>query len=328
VEFARKQAGDEFIWTGGFHFGDWLDFGSSSRGNMGATPTELLATAFFAHSTEILRDSARILGKTEDATRYDILLSNTRKAFAEKFVKEDGSVTSETQTAYALALQFDLVPEALRPKVAQKLVQDVRTRGHLTTGFLGTPHLTHALSRFGYLADAYRLLLREQFPSWLYPVKQGATTIWERWDGIKPDGSFQDAGMNSFNHYAYGAIGDWMYRVTAGLEMDATVPGYKRVLVQPQPGGGLTWVKARHASLYGDVRSAWRLRGGKFELEVEVPANARALVRLPKANRAQVTESGQALAVGNGMSAVRQEGDATAVEVGSGVYRFSYPMGK
>ena len=147
-----------------------------------------------------------------------------------------GRVGENTQTAYALALQFDLLPEEQRAEAARRLAAEVKTRGHLTTGFVGTPYLCHVLSRYGHLDVAYRLLNREEYPSWLYPVKQGATTIWERWDGQKPDGSFQDAGMNSFNHYAYGAIGEWMYRVVAGLELDPREPGYKHVLAQPQPG--------------------------------------------------------------------------------------------
>ena len=148
----------------------------------------------------------------------------------------------------------------------------MRERGHLTTGFLGTPYLCHVLSRYGYLDEAYLLLNREEYPSWLYPVKQGATTIWERWDGQKPDGTFQDKGMNSFNHYAYGAIGDWMYRVMAGIDIDPAAPGYKHILVQPQPGGGFTSVKAAHESPYGTVASAWTLDNGAFALTVEVPA--------------------------------------------------------
>ena len=166
-----------------------------------------------------------------------------------------------TQTAYALALQFDLLPEEMRAAAAKRLAEDVRTRKHLTTGFLGTPYLCHVLSRYGYLDEAYLLLNREDYPSWLYPVKQGATTIWERWDGQKPDGSFQTTEMNSFNHYAYGAIGDWMYRVMAGIEIDEAAPGYKHVLIQPRPGGGFTSVKASHETPYGKVASAWTLDG-------------------------------------------------------------------
>ena len=204
----------------------------------------------------------------------------------------------------------------------------MRTRGHLTTGFVGTPYLCHVLSRYGYLDEAYLLLNRDQYPSWLYPIKQGATTIWERWDGQKPDGTFQDKSMNSFNHYAYGAVGDWMYRVMAGLEVDEAAPGYKHILIQPQPGGGFTRVRVSHQTPYGRASSSWEIKNGEFFLSVEIPPNTRSTVRLPKAQLASVKESGQSLVNGNGVKGARQEGNAVLVEVGSGTYRFVYPWDK
>jgi alpha-L-rhamnosidase len=330
VEYERKRAGDDLVWDGDFHFGDWLAYAAppaEARAYPGATTgTDLLATAFFAHSADLLQRTARILGKTEDAARYGQLFSRVKDAFLREYVTTAGRVGENTQTAYAVALQFDLLPEALRAAAAKRLAQDVRQRKHLTTGFLGTPYLCHVLSRYGYLDEAYLLLNREDYPSWLYPVKQGATTIWERWDGQKPDGTFQDVGMNSFNHYAYGAIGDWMYRVMAGIEIDETAPGYKHILLQPRPGGGFTNVKASHDTPYGTVGSAWTRQGGRFELAVEVPPNSRATLRLPAAPLASVTESGRALAVGDGITGPRQDGDAVVVELGSGQYRFAYPM--
>jgi alpha-L-rhamnosidase len=233
-------------------------------------------------------------------------------------------VAEDTQTAYVLALEFDLLPESLRAAAAERLARDVRTRGHLTTGFLGTPYLCHVLSRYGYLNEAYLLLNRDQYPSWLYPVKQGATTIWERWDGQKPDGSFQDAGMNSFNHYAYGAIGDWMYRVVTGIEVDREAPGYKHILIQPQPGGGLTHARASHLTQYGKVTCAWQLKDGRIELTLEIPVNSRATVRLPNAAANQVTESGKALAVGEGIASITRDGNSVVVALGSGRYVFTY----
>ena len=326
VEYMRRRAGDDFIWDGDFHFGDWLAFATTRSDYPGATTgKDLIATAFFAHSTDLLQRTAQILGKQQDAARYGEQLARIKSAFRREFVTETGRVGENTQTAYALALHFDLLPDELRPVAARRLAQEVRERKHLTTGFVGTPYLCHVLSRYGYLDEAYMLLNREQYPSWLYPVKQGATTIWERWDGIKPDGSFQDKGMNSFNHYAYGAIGEWMYRVMAGIEVDPAVPGYKHILIQPQPGGGFTSVKASHQSMYGRISSAWTLRDGLFELAVEVPANTRATVRLPRAELSRVTESGRALSEGNGIAGSRQDGDSVVVELGSGQYRFAYP---
>jgi alpha-L-rhamnosidase len=221
-----------------------------------------------------------------------------------------------------------LLPDEIRPVAAKRLAQDVREWKHLTTGFVGASYVCPVLTRYGYLDEAYILLNREEYPSWLYPVKQGATTIWERWDGLKPDGSFQNKGMNSFNHYAYGAIGDWMYRVMAGIDVDPLAPGYKHILIQPQPGGGFTSVRASHKTMYGQVSSAWTLKDSRFELAVEIPANTRSTVRLPRARLANVTEGGKALSNGNGITGKRQEDDFVVVETGSGQYRFAYDMSK
>jgi alpha-L-rhamnosidase len=329
VEYAARRAGDDYVWHGDFHFGDWLAYATTRSDYPGATTgKDLIATAFFAHSTDLLRGIAQVLDKQEDAARYSELSSKIRSAFCREFVTATGRVGENTQTAYALALQFDLLPEDLRPVAAARLAREVRERKHLTTGFVGTPYLCHVLSRHGYLDEAYLLLNREDYPSWLYPVKQGATTIWERWDGQKPDGSFQDKGMNSFNHYAYGAIGEWMYRVMAGIEIDESAPAYKHVLIQPQPGGGFTWVKASHDTLYGKVSSAWKLEKGGFELVVEIPANTRATVRLPGADLGTVLESGKALPQADGIGSSRQDGDSVVLEIGSGRYRFDYPANK
>jgi alpha-L-rhamnosidase len=329
VEYERGRAGDDYIWSGDAHFGDWLAFATNRADYPGATTSkDLIATAFFAHSTDLLQRAAQVLDKRKDAERYAELLARIKSAFCREFVTETGRVGEDTQTAYALALQFDLLPETLRAVAAKRLANEVRTRGHLTTGFVGTPYLCHVLSRYGYLDEAYLLLNRDQYPSWLYPIKQGATTIWERWDGQKPDGTFQDKSMNSFNHYAYGAVGDWMYRVMAGLEVDEAAPGYKHILIQPQPGGGFTRVRVSHLTPYGRASSGWEIKNGEFFLAVEIPPNTRATVRLPKAQLANVKESGQSLVNGNGVKGARQEGNAVLVEVGSGTYRFIYPWDK
>jgi len=329
VEYERRRAGDDYVWSGDFHFGDWLAFATNRADYPGATTSkDLIATAFFAHSTDLLQRTAQVLGKRSDAAAYADLLVKIKAAFCREFVTATGRVGEDTQTAYALALQFDLLPEDLRPVAAKRLANEVRTRGHLTTGFVGTPYLCHVLSRYGYLEEAYLLLNRDQYPSWLYPIKQGATTIWERWDGQKPDGSFQDKGMNSFNHYAYGAIGEWMYRVLAGLEIDEAQPGYKHILIQPQPGGGFTSARISHHTMYGPVSSKWTLSNDKFELAVEIPANTRATVRLPRTQLASVAEGGQTLTNLPGISNARQEGESVIVEIGSGRYLFTCELRK
>jgi alpha-L-rhamnosidase len=329
VEYMRRRAGDDLIWDGDFHFGDWLAYASDSPAYPGAsTSTDYLATAFLARSTELLRRAALVLGRGADAERLAAQRDAVTAALLEEFVTRSGRVAESTQTAYALALAFELLPEELRASAAERLAGDSRRRGHLTTGFLGTPHLLHALTRGGHLDEAYRLLLREEYPSWLYPVAQGATTIWERWDGRKPDGSFQTPGMNSFNHYAYGAVGDWMYRVMAGIEIDPERPGYAHVRLAPRPGGGFTRVAASHESMYGRVGSAWHLEDGRFRLEVEVPPNTAATLRLPGASLAEVTEGSRPLAAAEGVGAARQAGSEVVLELGSGRYAFAYPFAR
>lgn len=245
-----------------------------------------------------------------------------KTAFIKEFVTSNGRLSPNTQTAYAIALEFDLLPEAMRKDAAARLAADVRKFGHLTTGFLGTPVLCQALSDYGYLEEAYLLLNRTEYPSWLYPVTMGATTIWERWDGIKPDGSFQDAGMNSFNHYAYGAIGEWLYRVVAGIQIDTNQPGYKHIYIQPRPGGGLTAAKASVQSMYGKVASGWEIAGGKLILRIEVPANTTATIRVPNAKLEEVVEDGTPLGTNSEITKPRQAGDTVVLEVGSGTYTF------
>jgi alpha-L-rhamnosidase len=323
VEYMRRQAGEKYIWGSGFSFGDWLAFATTNADYPGATTDkDLIQTAYFARSTALLAKTAEVLGKKQDAVEYASLEEKITRAFQREFVTPNGRLSSNTQTAYALALEFNLLPEAQRPAAAARLAEDVKKFGHLTTGFLGTPVLCQALSDYGYLDEAYMLLNRTEYPSWLYPVTRGATTIWERWDGIKPDGSFQDPGMNSFNHYAYGAIGEWMYRVVAGMEIDEKHPGYKHILIQPQPGGGLTYAKASVESVYGHVGSSWKIVNGKFSLTVEVPANTTATVRLPKAKLEQVREGQKPLAGRADILGARQAEDEVVVEVSSGSYVF------
>ncbi|NWG14776.1 MAG: family 78 glycoside hydrolase catalytic domain [Acidobacteria bacterium] len=329
IDYMAGKAGDSFFWNQDFTFGDWLAFATTRSDYPGATTDkDLIMQAYFARSTDVLRQAAIALGKTEDAVRYSELLSKIKKVFNEEFVTQNGRLSSNTQTAYALALGFGLLPENLRARAAERLAADVRRFKHITTGFLGAPLMCPVLTDWGYLDEAYMLLLRKEYPSWLYPITKGATTIWERWDGLKPDGTFQDKGMNSFNHYAYGAIGDWLYRVVAGLSIDSEKPGYKHVRIWPRPGGGLTFARASHQSMYGPVSSGWEIRDGRFRLDVEVPPNASATVWLPGAKAAEVTESGIPISTAAGVQRVAQEREAVIVEIGSGRYSFSCPWAK
>ena len=228
-------------------------------------------------------------------------------------------MVSGTQTAYVLALNFDMLPEALRAQAAERLVENIKDYdNHLTTGFLGTPYLCHVLTRFGYSDVAYTLLLQKTYPSWLYPVTMGATTIWERWDGEKPDSTFQTPGMNSFNHYAYGAIGDWMYRKMAGLDTYEDGVGYKHIKVMPHIGGGFTQVSASLKTYYGTASSAWHVSGNDVTMDVVIPANTTATIYIPATNINAVTESGKAL-----QPSTTTEDGYTVIKVGSGSYHFT-----
>lgn len=321
-----KNNSTGFLWNKGFHFGDWLFYRpfDDNDGRSAVTDKYLISQCFFAYSTDILRRTAEVLGNKSEAQEYAELVNNIRQAFLKEYVTPSGRLVSGTQTAYVLALQFDMLPENLRRQAAERLAENVRSYDtHLTTGFVGASYLSHVLSRFGYTDLAYKLLLQETYPSWLYPVKMGATTIWERWDGQKPDGTFQTPGMNSFNHYAYGAIGDWMYRVMAGLETDESGPGYRKIRIRPQIGGNFTSVSADYESGYGLVHSGWTLENGQLHMNVEIPANTQATLYIPTSDVQSVTESKKPAVGAPGFTILDPVPGYLVVRVGSGKYSFT-----
>ncbi|WP_295125393.1 alpha-L-rhamnosidase [uncultured Chitinophaga sp.] len=314
------------LYNTGTHYGDWLFYSVNDDrdGRSAITNKFFIAQCFFGHSTQLMINAAKVLGRNEDVTYYTALLQRVKNAFVKEYLTANGATMSNTQTSYVLALQFDMLPENLRQQAADRLVADIRLyRTHLTTGFLGTPYLCEVLSRFGHTDVAYELLLQQSYPSWLYPVTKGATTIWERWDGIKPDGSFQEASMNSFNHYAYGAIGDWMYRVMAGLDIDGDGVGYKKVRIKPHIGGGFTNAAAGYTTRYGKLSSAWRIENDKLLMDIEVPANTTATVYVPAGSVEEVTENGKVL--NKDIQPAGREGAYVVLKVGSGSYKFSTP---
>jgi len=322
----KNRAGEDNLWTGDAHFGDWLAFASNNSDYTGATTEkDLIATAYYAYSSGLLAKIAKIIGKNDDAVKYAKLSENIKKAFVNEFVAPSGRLVSHTQTAYLLAIAFDLLPENLVPKASAYLAGDVKKFKHLTTGFVGTPLLCKTLSAQGYEDLAFMLLNRKEYPGWLYPVTQGATTIWERWDGQKPDGSFQDVGMNSFNHYAYGAIGEWLYTYVAGIQIDENAPGYKHFMLAPHPGGGLTNADATFKSIHGEIKSAWKIEAGNMVYEVKVPANTTATVTLPTASLEKVMINAASLKDDAGKNAM-QTGKNVNLKLGSGDYKFSYPI--
>lgn len=331
-------------WQG---FGDWLSVNAT-------TPRDLIGTAFFAYDAYLMARIAAVLGYADDEERYSELFNQIKAAFADRFLigstavsteipaqisslldEQDalsrgklttidyGTITSEvfntnlftpSQTAYVLALHFDLLPEALIPLAVDELVDDIERRDmHLSTGFVGSPYLPFVLSQNNRLDIAYALLNQKTWPSWLYAVTRGATTVWERWDGWTEEAGFQDASMNSFNHYAYGAIGAWLYSAVAGIDLDPARPGYKNTIFRPQVGGGLTYAKGRLKTTYGDITSSWQIDGGRFDWTVIVPPNTTATVHLPAIGSGTATMNGTPVS-------------GSIVDVCAGTYHFTMKL--
>jgi alpha-L-rhamnosidase len=324
VDYMQKASKND-LWNTGFHFGDWLFYrpDDDNDGRAAVTNKYLIAQCFYAHSTQLLINAATVLGKTDDVTNYSQLLKRVKVAFLNEYATPNGGLVSGTQTAYVLALNFDMLPENLRTQAAARLADNVKSyNNHLTTGFLGTPYLCHVLTRFGYSDVAYKLLLQQTYPSWLYPVKMGATTIWERWDGIKPDSTFETPSMNSFNHYSYGAIGDWMYRAVVGLDTYEDGVGYKHIKVMPHIGAGLSKASATLQTYYGELSSGWKTDNGNITLDVEIPSNTTANIYIPATNAGAVTEGGVALQSVKDLQVTGTEDGYVVVKAGSGKYHF------
>ncbi|WP_232666140.1 family 78 glycoside hydrolase catalytic domain [Pseudonocardia sp. TRM90224] len=282
VDRQAALATPDGLWAGGFQFGDWLDPAAPPDDPFAAkVDADIVATAHLARSAGIVAATAEVLGKADDAREYTALAARARAAFADEYVSPAGRIVGDAPTAYAMALVWDLLSdERQRTGAGRRLADLVRAGGfRVATGFVGTPLITDALTIIGEPELAYRLLLERGCPSWLYPVSMGATTIWERWDSMLPDGTINPGEMTSFNHYALGAVADWLHRVVAGLAPAA--PGYREVLVRPLPGGGLTHASARLDTPYGRTSVAWRRASGRFVLDVEVPFGASAAVHVP-----------------------------------------------
>lgn len=295
-------------------YGDWLSIGAD-------TPKDVLATAYFAESAAIVAKIAEALGKESEAAAYRELFSRIRDAFVKAYVSEDGRVRGETQTAYVLALGFDLLPREKRPPALARLVADIEKRGwRLSTGFVGTKDLMKVLTEEGRTDVACRLFEQTEFPSWRFSIRHGATSIWERWDGWTPERGFQDPGMNSFAHYSFGAVGEWMFRAIGGIDTEG--PGFRRLRIRPQPCGSLKWAKCRYDSIRGPIETSWAREGETFDLEVAIPANASATVFLPAADSASVAEGDAPLRDSKEVRLVRSEPGLSILAVPSGRYRF------
>jgi alpha-L-rhamnosidase len=329
VEHTRGLNGD-LIWRNNFCgpvvYGDWL---SSDTWEMkgfaktgGAMPNEVYGTAFFAQSTRLLAKMAGVLGKTEAAAHYDALADDIVAAFQREFVSEDGKITGDTQGGYALALHFGLLPAHLEKAAAAHLVAALEPfHGHLSTGIQSTVRAMLQLSKWGYNEQAYRLITSTTVPSWGYMVEGGGgTTIWERWDGWVEGRGFANEGMNSFNHYAIGAVGEWMARVIGGLSPDENAPAWEHFNVCPLPGGGLQWANFQYDSPRGRIDSSWRFENEVFHLQLTVPPNTSATVTLPGKN---ATEAGRPLSAAPGIEILSLSKNETTAKVEAGQYQFA-----
>lgn len=298
VDYLQSQEQGAHLRTAGFQRGDWLALDrEEGQGNRGATDAYLIASAFYARSTRLLANTAVALHKEADAARYSALYEAIRADFQKEFITETGRIVSETQTACALILCFDLCKEAHRQRIVRTLKENLQKHGsHLTTGFIGTRYLLQALSENGCQELAGKLLLNEDYPGWLREVKLDATTIWERWDSVREDGSFDVSGMNSFNHYAFGSVGAWMLEHLVGIQVAA--PGYREILLRPQFIHGLTHVRAVRETPYGKLACGWMCKSGTITIDVTIPVNTTATLYLPEKD--------------------------TPVTLGSGTYQYRY----
>jgi alpha-L-rhamnosidase len=298
VEYIRSKAGDTHLWQSGFQYADWLALDKEEGSDrVGATDIYLVASAYYAYSVGIVAETAGILGNKKDAAEYHKLREDITAAFQREYITQTGRMVSETQTGCVLALHFDLARKENRKRILASLVGNiVRHNNHLVTGFVGTPYLCHTLSDNGRHDLAGEVFLNRDYPSWLYAVDLGATSIWERWNSMMRDGSFGESGMNSFNHYAYGSIGSWMYQKIGGLQI--LEPGYKKSLIAPMPIKGITWADVGIKTMYGELCCRWECKDRRFTVDITIPANTTTIVRLP--------------------------GKAGEFEIGSGTYHYEY----
>jgi alpha-L-rhamnosidase len=323
------EANPDLIWKNQRHndYNDWLNGdtlvyeGWSRQG--GEVPKDIFATAFFARSTLLVAEMARVLGRSKEEAKYRELAERVRAAFAASFIGADGTMPGDTQAGYALALNFDLAPLELRRKQVELMVAGIGRYGdHLSTGFHSSHRAMIELTGAGHNDLAYRLVLDDRFPSWGYSIANGATTIWERWDGHVKGRGFQDPGMNSLNHWALGSVGEWMMRVIVGINPDPAAPGYAHFVLSPRPGEGLTFARGSYRSIRGLIESGWEREGGRVRYAITIPANTTATVRLRAPNAAAVREGGAALGQAEGVSLVREGDGQVVLNVGAGRYEF------
>jgi alpha-L-rhamnosidase len=305
------------------NYGDWLCIPSDTSFGTHSPMKNLLATAYWADDCTKLARIARELGRDADAQRFQTMFEHVRAAFQKEWVEPNGRITTDTQTGYLLALAFDLLPQNLREAALHHLVENIKALDwHLSTGFIGISHLNPQLTLAGRVDVAYRLLLRDDYPSWLYPVKHGATTIWERWNGWTHQDGFFNPHMNSFNHYSLGSVGEWLFRHVAGIELDPETPGFQKFVLRPFLGEGLDSARGSYRTMHGEIVSDWKRNGDKLTWNIRVPANTSATVYIPAAANSAVSESGQPITKSAGLKVIGWRENSLMVEAAAGVYSF------
>lgn len=323
-----------FLWENGRgnDYNDWLNGNTLIQEGWpktgGMVPKPVFASAFFAHSTELVAKMASLLGRTEDARRYGLLFEHIKSAFNRAYVKPGGRIEGNTQAGYALALHFNLLPEDLRRQAVAHMIEGFqRYGGHMSTGIHSSHRMMMELSRYGHDEEAYRLLTLRTFPSWGFMIENGATTMWERWDGYVKGRGFQNPGMNSFNHWAIGAVGEWMWRNIIGIHPDEEHPGFEQFVLRPVRGGDLTWAKGTYDSIRGPIASEWNIQGGQFSWKITVPPNTHAVVYVPTKAAKDVKEGGRPVSQAKGVKFLQvTEGGVPVYRVGSGTYSFTAPF--
>lgn len=303
-------------------YGDWLAV-DAARPEWSPTPKDLIGTAYFAYDCKLMADMAKALKMPERQAHYKNLYKKIKNAFQDRFMTKSGHILGNTQTSYLLALRFGLVPENFFDLVGEHLLKTIEDRDwHLSTGFLGTPHLNPVLTMIGRCDVAYRLLLEESYPSWLYSVKNGATTMWERWNSWTKEGGFGPVEMNSFNHYAYGAIGEWLYQRLAGIAPHPDFPGYERAIIAPLPNGIISNCRASLKTKSGTFHIEWQVQCSNFIIKLKVPTNTDALLRLPALSWNQISLNGKPVPERNIQVSTSRFGKCELL-IGKGDYTFA-----
>ncbi len=320
----------DYIWkVWGSNYGDWLngDTIKNAKGypkKGGELPKVPYATLFYWLSASLLAKIAGVLDKQADQEKYLRLAKNVQDAFNKKFVKADGKIEGNTQAGYALALGFGILPSALQEKAIKHLLAALKTYGNrISTGFISTIQMMLELSARGHNDLAYKLIESHQFPSWGYSIEQGATTIWERWDGYVKGRGFQDRGMNSFDHYSIGAVGEWMYRVILGINFDESQPGMKHLILAPKPDGSLTWASGHYDSIRGRIAVGWEIKGPQTTYHFDVPPNILATIVLEKKEGAQILENGKPVKENPRIQVLEDAGTFIKMAVKAGTYDFA-----